>query len=171
MRVLSSSMNVQDITSQYVDTAARLATHRAAKAQLEQLLEKSSTVQDAMSVHRELVRVTETIERLTAEKQRLEKRVSSSTLYINLQLEPEPWQPSDREGPHWDFARVWAAAVRRLELLGLASAEAAVTFTVVGVPVGLAVGLGLYIIALGGLWAAPTVARWGQHVVQAVHNA
>ena len=78
------SVSVEDVTDQMVDVEARLATLRASRDRLRQLMERSTTVSDVIAVERELARVQGELESLQARLDLLQKQVALSELVVRL---------------------------------------------------------------------------------------
>jgi hypothetical protein len=83
-RLTNESQNSSDITSQYVDLAARLSNGRNTEQRLLALLrDRTGDLKDVIAVERELASVRESIERMTAQEKDLENKVQ----YVTIQLE------------------------------------------------------------------------------------
>lgn len=92
----SVSDSVTDITSQYVDAAARAATLRATHAQLTKLMSYAETIDAVIKVQRELSQVTQQLEAKEATMKRLSTSASLSTLSININQKPPPPPKPDK---------------------------------------------------------------------------
>ena len=79
----------EDVTEEYYDTHIRLQNARETRTQLESVLRTARTVEDILSVRRELSRVTEEIERSTGRLRRLTNRINLATITVDLR-EPVP---------------------------------------------------------------------------------
>jgi hypothetical protein len=79
-----------DVTAEFVDMTIRLANAARARQRYLELLAKSASVTEALSVQRELERITGTIEQLRGQLDLMQHQVSMST--INLTLE-KPVRP------------------------------------------------------------------------------
>ncbi len=82
--VLSRNVEAQDISEEYRDLAIRIRNAEAMRDRLERLLQQANTVEAALSVERELQRITEMIERMKGRLRFLSDRVAFSTITINF---------------------------------------------------------------------------------------
>lgn len=88
--------NATDVTLQYVDLEARLASNKKVEARLQSHLEAASNVKEIVEVEKELGRVREQIESLTAQFRVLQDRVAYSTLSVDISVRPDWIPPSER---------------------------------------------------------------------------
>jgi hypothetical protein len=104
--VLTDASQVQDVTGQYADLAARrenlAATERELRALLTQVREQGGGAEDILSVFRELTEVRGQIESLQAQIDTLADQVALSTLQVRFVLPPASvavvsgqWQPGE----------------------------------------------------------------------------
>lgn len=84
----SRTVSAEDVTEAVVDAEARLAALRASRDRLTQLLERAGSVQDVISVERELARVQAEIESLDARLQAMKGQVAMSELSVHLRRKP-----------------------------------------------------------------------------------
>ena len=84
----SRTVSAQDVTAAVVDAEARLAALRASRDRLTQLLERAASVQDVISVERELARVQGEIESLDARLQAMRGQVALSELDVRIRRKP-----------------------------------------------------------------------------------
>lgn len=96
--VLSSSMNTQDVTREYIDVKARIDTLKIQENTLKELLAKASDIKDLLTIETELQRVREEIESAQGKLNYLNDAVTYSTLHISLNTKALPTQSSEREG-------------------------------------------------------------------------
>ena len=82
------TVSAEDVTEAVVDAEARLAALRASRDRLTQLLERATSVQDVISVERELARVQGDIESLDARLQAMKGQVAMSELSIRMWRQP-----------------------------------------------------------------------------------
>jgi hypothetical protein len=101
IQVLEERIVGQDVTEEYVDLEARLRGLQATATQLETLLTKAQTVDEALKVSLEQGKLQEQIEQVIGRKQYLENQVALATLSISLStqqprpvLAPLSWQPT-----------------------------------------------------------------------------
>lgn len=87
--VTSKSVNAQDVTEEYIDVSARLENLERQEARLQEILNMAETVEDVLSVEKELGRVRGEIESLTGRLNYLDDRIEFSTITIHV-TEPRP---------------------------------------------------------------------------------
>ncbi len=110
--VRSEDSRGEDVTSQVVDLDARLRNERRIETELLELLDKrdDAPLREILELRNHINRVRQSIERLTAEQQRLGRLVSLASILVIIRAEdapkPEP-EPalgkyfSDRVGTSW----------------------------------------------------------------------
>lgn len=79
-RVVHRELEAADVTEEYVDLNARLRNAMAVRDRLNALLAKAEDVKAALEVEKELRRINEEIERLTAKLELIKNRVAHSTI-------------------------------------------------------------------------------------------
>ncbi len=87
--VTSKSVSAQDVTEEYIDVTARLDNLERQETRLQEILNMTVTVEDVLSVEKELERVRGEIESLTGRLNYLEDRIEFSTINIRV-TEPTP---------------------------------------------------------------------------------
>ncbi|WP_342306086.1 DUF4349 domain-containing protein [Methanolobus sp. ZRKC5] len=87
--VTSKSVNAQDVTEEYIDVTARLDNLKIQETRLQEILNMTVTVEEVLSVEKELGRVRGEIESLTGRLNYLEDRIEFSTINIRV-TEPRP---------------------------------------------------------------------------------
>ncbi len=87
--VLSETIESTDVTQQYSDTEAQLRSHRALETRLLALLETTESVEDALKVETELVRVRSSIETLEGRRKVMARQVAMSNIDVVL-VHPDP---------------------------------------------------------------------------------
>ncbi len=85
-----------DVTLQYVDLEARLASNKKVEARLQAHLKSAANVKEIVEVEKELGRVREQIESLTAQFRVLQDQVSYSTLSVDISVRPDWIPPAQR---------------------------------------------------------------------------
>ncbi|HEY7167981.1 MAG TPA: DUF4349 domain-containing protein, partial [Candidatus Binatia bacterium] len=98
-RLITETLNSSDVTSQYVDVAARLANARNTEQRLLGLLrDRAGNLSEVVTMEREIATVRENIERMEAQQKDLNNRVQFASIVLELAEEyherPEPPQPS-----------------------------------------------------------------------------
>ena len=82
--VLGESVGSQDVTEQFVDLEARLRSLQAEEISLLELLDVANTVSEILIVENELGRIRSDIERLTGQRNFLERRVALATISVTF---------------------------------------------------------------------------------------
>lgn len=85
--VLSESISGQDVTSEYVDSEARLKNLEAAEAQLKELLDNAPNLEYTMDVFRELTSVREQIEVTKGRMKYLKESTDLSAISVDFVAE------------------------------------------------------------------------------------
>lgn len=115
-KVKEHSVSVQDETSSYVDTEAKLKNQSALRDRLVSLLhgEMVKKVSDVMEIERELTRVQAEIDSLSGQMKSLEKRTSMAT--VNIRYDVPYYARTDRyENFKTSFARAWNGFMESLD--------------------------------------------------------
>jgi hypothetical protein len=148
--VLSQEVGTQEVTGQVVDLDARIANLRATEAALQAIMTKATKIADVLDVQHELTATRGQIEVLTAQVQTLRDRASFGSLTIVLSMPAAP-APSASPPPGWDPGRDVEAASGRLVGIGQTATSAGIWFAIVGIPLLVALALGLGLLRLGWL--------------------
>lgn len=98
--VTSISEQAQDVTEEYVDLESRTRNLRAQEAVYLNLMAKAQTIEESISVQRELSVIQEQIEQLTGRKNYLDNHVQFSTIQVTL---TEPGAEEVVNGDGWGF--------------------------------------------------------------------
>jgi Domain of unknown function (DUF4349) len=83
--VVNTQVSSEDVTTQIVDTEARLKNLRQQEAMTQKIMERTGSIKDVLAVSQQLSQVREQIERLDAQVKQLKTQVAYST--IKLQIE------------------------------------------------------------------------------------
>lgn len=84
-RVVVETVKGQDVTEEFVDIEATLKTKKALEEKFLEIMKQSKSVDEALSVQRELSEVRNEIEKIEGRKRFLENQTSLSTIKIRLQ--------------------------------------------------------------------------------------
>jgi len=95
--VISKSIEGNDVTEEYYDVSARLENKKKIEARYREILKSAKTVEDILSVEKNLGEIREEIERLEGRKRFLGDQSALSTIRINLQ-EPKAYVEYERKG-------------------------------------------------------------------------
>ena len=106
------SSSSRDVTSTYVDTQSRIATMKASLDQLRALLAKTTAIEQIVSLETEASRRQADLDSLQAQLSALDKKVSMSTLTVNLATAAQVVaQEEDSSGFLGGLRHGWAAFV------------------------------------------------------------
>ncbi len=144
VRVISESINADDVTEQYVDLSARLKSMQASEAQFMEIMKRAAKVEDVLAVQRELERVRADIESLTSSIQLIEKQAKLSTIRVNVSANEEDLpvvDPSER----WRPALIFKMAAGQLVKLAM-SLGYIVIWLVVFIPLWALIALVVYLV-------------------------
>jgi hypothetical protein len=98
-KVISKSINANDITEQYYDVKIRLENERQVEKRYLELLGQARTVKDILDIEEKLGKVRQEIESKEGRLRYLDDRVSFSTLNIWIyQKKDRKYEPEDRDG-------------------------------------------------------------------------
>lgn len=103
--VTSRSVSSQDVTEEYIDVNARLENLKRQEQRLHEVLNMSRTVEEVLSVEKEIERVRGEIDSLTGRLNYLNDRVEYSTISIRL-------TESDRVIYSWGLGDALSESVR-----------------------------------------------------------
>jgi len=112
VKVTSERILGTDVTDEYVDIEARLATLEKTKVKFEEIMERATEVQDILSVQRELIRLQDQIDTLKGRQKYLEQtaKLAKITVYLSTDEYALPYAPSETFRP----AAIFKLAVRSL---------------------------------------------------------
>lgn len=122
LRVVDEYISGTDVTDQYVDLEARLATLNKTKAKFEQILEQAVQVQDLLNVQRELVNLQQQIDSIKGQQQYLSQsaKLSKVTVYLSTDEFSLPYSPADPWRPNVVFKLAVRSLVTNLRNIGSA---------------------------------------------------
>jgi len=140
IKVSSENLYGYDVTDEYTDIEARLATVNKTKAKFEEIMAKATRVSEILEVQRELINVQDQIDALKGRQQYLEKtaELAKITIYFSTDEFALPYAPSPPFRPEVIFKQ----AVRSLvgTLRGLARLIIwVVVYSIIIVPVVLVI--------------------------------
>lgn len=87
--VEARTIDVSDVTEEYVDTEARLRSRRAAEERYLEIMQRATTLEDILAVQRQLDQVREEIERVEGRLRFLRDQVGFSTIAVTIYQETE----------------------------------------------------------------------------------
>ncbi|NLF13425.1 MAG: DUF4349 domain-containing protein, partial [Anaerolineaceae bacterium] len=106
-KVMSQSMDSEDVTDQYTDLTARLANAQAQEAQLLEIMKQAKNIEDILLVREQLNTVQAEIEILKGKIRQMDNQVGYSTVTIRLTEPAPPVVTPDEEGvKFWGFGLI-----------------------------------------------------------------
>jgi hypothetical protein len=115
--VTTDTVRGEDVTEEFVDLESRERNLLAAEQSLLELYNRAQSVNDALSIERELANIRGQIEQVQGRIQYLEERTATSQITVSIQPVARP-APSP---PAWNPARVveqaWNASLGVLQAL------------------------------------------------------
>ena len=105
IKVTSENLVGTDVTDEYVDIEANLATLNKTKAKFEDILEKAITVTDILTVQRELISLQQQIDALIGQKKSIENnaKLTKVTVYLSTDELALPYAPDKAFRPNVIF--------------------------------------------------------------------
>jgi len=105
IKVTSENLVGKDVTDQYVDIEARIATLEKTKAKFEQILDKAVQVSEILQVQREIINIQSQIDSLVGQKKSLEQNANLSkvTVYLSTDELALPYTPDKAFRPQVVF--------------------------------------------------------------------
>lgn len=136
IKVTSENLVGTDVTDEYVDIEASLATLNKTKEKFEEILEKAITVTDILTVQRELISLQQQIDSLKGQKMAIEKNAALTkiTIYLSTDELALPYAPDKAFRPNVIFK----LAVRSLLNTLRSGAEATIwigVYSIIWLPV------------------------------------
>lgn len=125
----NESVEVRDVTREYIDVDAHLRNARAEEAQYLQILKRATTIKDTLDVTAKLGDVRGRIEQLQGEMNYLSSQIAMSTLEISLHAEAD----AEVAGIHWRPLRQAKVALSEM-LSGLADWANSVIAFIINLP-------------------------------------
>lgn len=126
--VENESVSGQDVTEQYTDLEARLRNAQAQEATYLRILDQAKTVEDTLSVQRELTNIRYQIESLQGQLKYLSNKTDYSTISVYLSEEPTVGLPTKEFRP-WTSVK---EALRALGVVGQNMVIAAIWVVIIG---------------------------------------
>ena len=143
--VKNEQTNGQDVTEEFVDLDAQLRILKATEIQFVQLMQRSGSISDILSVQRELMNVRSQIERLEGRMKYLKNSVALSTITLHLSTDPENLPIFEENGKTWKPLAVIKEALRGLISVFKFVGDALIYF-VVFIPLWLVIVLSTWLV-------------------------
>lgn len=119
VKVVTENLTGEDVTNQYTDIEARLATLNKTKTIFEDMLSKAITVEDILNVQREILSVQDQIDAQTGQKKYLAENVNLSkiTVYLSTDELSLPYAPLDLWRPELIMKEAVRSMISTLRLV------------------------------------------------------
>jgi hypothetical protein len=114
--VTTDTVSGEDVTEEFVDLESRERNLLAAEQSLLKLYDRAQSVNDALSIERELTNIRGQIEQVQGRIQYLEERTAYSQISLNIQPVARPTPPSAWSPAHV-VSRAWDASLGVLQAL------------------------------------------------------
>lgn len=143
IKVSSENLYGYDVTDQYVDIEARLATLNKTKAKFEEILAQAFKVSDLLEVNRELINLQNQIDNLKGQQKYLEQtaKLAKITVYLSTDELALPYAPTQAYRP----SVIIKQAVRSL-IATLRKVVTAIIWIAVYIPVWILILLGYLLV-------------------------
>ncbi len=112
IKVVTENLTGEDVTNQYTDIEARLATLNKTKVIFEEMLTKATLVPDILNIQREILSIQDQIDSLKGQQKYLTENVKLAkiTIYLSTDELSLPYAPLDS----WRPALIFKEAVRSM---------------------------------------------------------
>jgi hypothetical protein len=120
IKVTGENLVGEDVTDQYTDTTARIATEEKTKAIYEALLNKATTVSDISSIQEKIIYTQEQIDALKGDQKALEQNAAMTkvTLYLSTDELALPYTPDTAFRPTVIFKQAVRSLLNSLRIGG-----------------------------------------------------
>lgn len=135
IKVSSEHITGRDVTDEYEDIGARLATLEKTKARFEEIMDQAVKIDDILRIQRELINLQSQIDRLKGRQLYLEQTAKLARITIHLSTDEIslPYTPSETFRPRIILKLAWRSLVRNLRKIATAILWIAV-YAVIWVP-------------------------------------
>lgn len=120
LNVVSENLEGDDVTDQFVDNQARLATLNKTKTKFEDILEKATKIEDILNVQRELINLQSQIDAIQGQLQYMQKSADFTkiTIYLSTDEFSLPYAPHDAWRPEVIFKQAVRSVVQTFRDIG-----------------------------------------------------
>ncbi len=139
--VTHRQQSAEDVTTQVIDTDARVKAQAASVESIQRLLAKATTIGEIMAIEGQLTRRQAELDSLTQQQKYLKDQTSLSTIHVTVSR-PAPVEDDEAGGFVGGLEDGWDALVKSVEAIstGLGAVlPFAALFALIGVPVWLLV--------------------------------
>ena len=146
--IASESSSARDATTEYVDASSRAASSLSALAAMKELLGGAQSINDILSIQREVDTINNNLESAQAQVKALSSMATMSSLTVSLRI-AEPPNPSPTPKPtpdsSWSPLKTAGAAFASLGRAGTALFDFLIFVVIFSIPTAFVVGI-LYVI-------------------------
>ncbi len=105
IKVVSENLTGHDVTDQYVDVDARIATHEKTKTKFENILESATRISDITDLTQQIIYTQNQIDSLKGQQDSLTKnaQMAKLTIYLSTDEMALPYTPSETFRPNVIF--------------------------------------------------------------------
>lgn len=136
VKVVSENLQGEDVTDQFTDLQAQMATLVKTKAKFDEILDKATKIEDILSVQREIISLQMQIDSLKGQEQYIERNTEMArlTIYLSTDELALPYAPSDTWRPEVIFKHAVRSLVGSFRNVGTLLIWLAV-YSIIWVPV------------------------------------
>ena len=116
-KVTTDTVRGEDVTEEFVDLESRERNLLAAEQSLLELYDRAQSVNEALSIQRELTNIRGEIEQVQGRMQYLEQRTAYSQIILSIQPVARPATPPPAWSPAHVVERAWNASLSVLQAL------------------------------------------------------
>ena len=116
-KVTTDTVRGEDVTEEFVDLESRERNLLAAEQSLLELYDRARSVNDALSIERELTNIRGEIEQVQGRMQYLEQRAAYSQIILSIRPVVRPATPPPAWSPAHVVSRAWDASLGVLQAL------------------------------------------------------
>jgi HD superfamily phosphohydrolase len=98
-RIENQSINLQDVTEQFIDVESRIKNRKALEDRYRELLKQAKDINDILTIERQLNQIRSEIESQEGRLKYLNDQVDMSTIQLNaFEIKPFVYQPEPTDG-------------------------------------------------------------------------
>lgn len=120
IKVTNENLQGRDVTAQYVDIEARLATLQKTKSKFEEILDSATQVSDILTVNQNIINIQNQIDNLVGQREALEKnaKLTKITVYLSTDELSLPYTPDKKFRPGVIFKLATRSMLGSLNTVG-----------------------------------------------------
>ncbi|OGG03454.1 hypothetical protein A2W14_05365 [Candidatus Gottesmanbacteria bacterium RBG_16_37_8] len=120
IKVVWENLTGEDVTDQYVDLDARIATLNRTLLKFQELFNKAVEISDILNIQREIINIQEQIDSLKGQQNFLDKSALMAKISVNLSTDEFslPYAPTDTFRPEVIFKQAVRSLVDQLRKVG-----------------------------------------------------